>query len=42
MKFLKMIITKLTSCPRCYGMGVIELPNGDTKDCPKCKGKGLI
>lgn len=34
--------TYLRTCGRCFGTGVIELPNGDTKECPICKGKGFI
>lgn len=36
------LISKLSSCNRCYGMGVIELPSGDTKECHICNGKGFI
>jgi len=42
-KIWKKIIRGCVSvCRRCYGMGVIELPNGDTKECDNCKGKGVI
>lgn len=40
--WLRMIRTFVTACGRCYGMGVIELPNGDTLECPICKGKGVL
>lgn len=40
---MKKLIRKfLRACWRCHGMGVIELPNGETKDCPVCKGKGMV
>ena len=29
-------------CRECHGMGYIELPNGDTKECFVCKGMGVI
>jgi len=30
------------ACPRCHGMGNIEMPDGSVKDCPVCKGKGMV
>lgn len=30
------------ACHICHGMGVIELPNGDTKECVACKGTGSL
>jgi len=38
----RMIRSMVVACSRCYGMGVIELPNGDTKECNICKGKGVL
>lgn len=38
----KLILNFLMSCGRCHGMGTIEQPNGDTKECHICKGKGYI
>ena len=42
--FMRMIeiIQHLVSCKVCHGMGVIELPNGDTVRCQACNGKGII
>jgi DnaJ-class molecular chaperone len=37
-----LIKTFLRSCPRCFGTGTLELPNGSMQDCPVCKGKGMI
>ena len=36
------IIKRVTSCPLCFGMGVMERGNGDTYECPKCHGKGVL
>ena len=33
---------RLVSCGRCYGLGVLERPNGETVECASCKGKGTI
>ncbi len=30
------------ACWKCHGMGVIEMPNGETKECHICKGKGIV
>lgn len=38
----RLINQMLVSCSRCHGMGVIELPNGDTKECHICGGKGYL
>lgn len=40
-KLLRIVRTSLTMCRNCWGMKVIELPNGDTKSCPACNGKGF-
>jgi len=43
MKKLKtLFFNLLRSCTRCYGMGVLESPNGDTRECATCKGRGLL
>jgi len=41
-KLINLVRTYLKSCPRCFGTGQIDLPNGSSMDCPVCKGKGLI
>lgn len=41
-RFKLLVKTALISCNRCHGMGVLELPNGDTKECHICNGKGYI
>jgi len=33
---------KKTMCRICWGMKVVELPNGDTKECVACKGQGMV
>lgn len=30
------------ACYRCHGMGLLELPSGDTKECHICNGKGML
>lgn len=30
------------ACHVCHGMGVLELPSGNTKTCPACNGKGTL
>jgi len=42
MKMINYFIHKLISCTRCFGTGVIEKPNGDTKECHICSGKGYL
>lgn len=34
-------VKKKTVCRNCWGMKVIELVGGDTKDCRGCGGKGF-
>ena len=41
MKKLIRVFNKIM-CRNCWGMKVLELPNGDTKTCPACNGKGLV
>lgn len=37
-----MEMTENQVCRNCWGMKVIELPNGDTTPCPACKGQGIV
>lgn len=39
-KLLEIIHHHLVTCHICHGMGVREMPNGDTKKCVACNGKG--
>ena len=41
-KLMNLIRTFRQACPRCHGMGNIEMPDGSVKDCPVCKGKGMV
>lgn len=41
-KMIHWIRHNLTTCHICFGMGVKELPNGDTIQCPACHGKGYL
>jgi hypothetical protein len=38
----KLIRSCIAACGRCHGMGYIEMPNGDTKECHICNGKGVL
>ena len=42
-ELLHLILTKLKSCGICYGLGTIEIRNGDdTIECGICKGSGTV